>query len=81
MHHLRAAHAIVCGVAIRLKKSFEVAEEVQWAFAFAAHPKIKNGHAPRRSILQQISLMIGAAAIVRLYIDRRFIRLDVTSRE
>ena len=77
MHHLRTAHAIICGVAIGLEKSFEVAEEVQRALALAAHAEIKNRHAPRRSVLPEISLMVCAASVVRLHIDRSFIRLDV----
>ena len=77
MHHLRTAHAIICGVAICLEKSFEVAEEVQWALAFAAHAEIKNRHAARRPVLPEVSLMVCAASVVCLYIDRSFIRLDV----
>ena len=42
MHHLLAAYAIICGVAICLKESLEVAEELQRALAFAAHAKIEN---------------------------------------
>src|SRR5208283_3311571 len=77
LHHLRTAHAIICGIAIRLEKSFEVAEEVQWSLALAAHAEIKNRHAPRRPVLPEVSLMVCAASVVRLNIDRSFIRLDV----
>src|SRR5208283_917204 len=79
LHHLRTAHAIICGIAIRLEKSFEVTEEVQWALAFAAHAEIKNRHAPRRPVLPEVSLMVSAASVVRLYIDRSFIRLGIAA--
>ncbi len=81
MHHLRTAHAIICGVAIRLEKSFEVAEEVQRALALTAHTEIKNRHAPRRPVLPEIRLMVCAASVMRLNIDRSFIRLDVGCRQ
>ena len=79
MHHLRTTHAIVGCVSICLEKSLEVAEEVQWALAFAAHAEIKNRHAPRLPVLPEISLMVCAAAVVRLHVDRGFIRLDVVA--
>ena len=77
MHHLRTTHAIVGCVSICLEKSLEVAEEVQWALAFAAHAEIENRHSARRPVLPEVSLMIGAASVVCLYIDRSFIRLDI----
>ena len=51
VHHLRTTHAIVRCVSIRLEKPFEVPEEVQRSFPFAAHLEIKYGHAARNSVL------------------------------
>ena len=77
MHHLHSAHAIVRSVGVGLQKSVEVAKEVQRAFALAAHAKIENRHSAWRSILPQVALMICAAAVVHLHVDRGFIGLDV----
>ena len=68
---------IVGGICIRLQKSFEVSEEIQRAFPFAAHAKIENRHAARSSVLPEIRLMVGTAAVVRLHIHRSFIGLDI----
>ena len=77
VHHLRTAHAIVGRVSICLEKAFEVSQEVQRAFPFAAHAEIEDRHAARRSILPEIGLMVRTAAVARLHIDRGFIGLDV----
>ena len=42
LHHLRTTHAIVRCVSIRLQKPFEVPEEVQRSFPFAAQCAVKG---------------------------------------
>ena len=77
VHHLRSTHAIVSCVSIRLEKSFEVSEEVERPLPFAAHLEIKDRHAARSSVLPEVRLMVAAAAVMHLHIDRSFIGLDI----
>src|SRR5579863_2895542 len=81
VHHLRPAHRIVRGVSIALQKTIEFLQKTFWTFPPAPHAEFEH-HGPLRSpVLPQIRQMVAAPAIVHLYSDRRFIRLQVTSTE
>ena len=71
MHHLRPTEAALVGdVVVCLENSLEGTQKLRWSFASAAHAEIENHTAPRRSVLPEIRLMIPAALVMSLHIDR-----------
>jgi hypothetical protein len=63
-HHGRTRHTRL------FVRSLELVQETRRSFAPAAHAKIEDRCTARRSVLPQIGLMILAAAIVHLHLDR-----------
>src|SRR5260370_9263649 len=76
MGHLRPAHTTVVGnIAVCLENPLELVQEARWTFAPAAHAKIEDRRAARHAVLPQISLVVLAAAVMHLHIDRLLIGL------
>ena len=73
--------AIIGSIGVGLQYPFELIQEVGRAFAPAAHAKIEHRRSARCSVLPQIGLMIGSAAILGLHIHRCFVGLNVGSRQ
>ena len=71
--------AIIGSIGVGFQNPFESIQEVGRAFAPAAHAKIEHRRSARSSVLPQIGLVIGSAAIVGLHIHRCFVGLDVAS--
>src|ERR1039458_10460932 len=81
MHHLLSADTVVGRVAVGLQNALEVTQKAGRSFATASYAELEDRRATRRSVLPQVSLMIGAPAIVCLHLDGGLIRLDVAPRK
>jgi hypothetical protein len=73
VHHFGAADLFIGGIAVTLQNTFELSQEVFWAFTSAAHSEVEYHTASRSAVLPKIGLVIASAAIVHLHIDRCFI--------
>src|ERR1700722_14407798 len=81
MDHLRAANVVIASIAVGLQDALELAQKHIRPFSLTAHPEAEDHTASRRSILPELGLVSLAAPIMHLHINRRFIGLDITSRE
>src|SRR5664279_850653 len=79
MDDLRAANVVVSGIAIRLQEAFELLKKLLGPFASASQAEVEDDITARGSVLPEIGLMILAAAIVHLHLNRRLVGLDITS--
>src|ERR1035438_10448112 len=79
MDDLRTTDVIVGGIAVGLQKAIELVQKLLRPFSLTPHAEIEDHAAPRSAVLPEIGLVVLAATVVHLHIDRRFIGLNITS--
>src|SRR5208337_2992137 len=79
MYHSRPADLIVGRVAVSLQNAFELSQEPLRSVPSTPQTEVEHHGCSGATVLPEIRLVILSPAFACLHIDRRFIRLDVSS--